>query len=172
MPVGKIDVNYELCVGCRLCAIACSLTKASTVMPSVSRIKVLQFYPGPLDIPVLCHQCLDRPCQAACPPKVSAISVDKETNATLVNDKCVGVKCSKCVKACPHTGAIAFHPSQKRALICDLCGGEPQCVKVCPTKAIAYMPGSSFDGQHYAVASPQQVAASLAYKFYPARRIR
>ena len=58
---GFIEINYELCTGCRLCEIACSLEKESGVTPEISRIKVYQFWPGPVDVPAICRLCSDHP---------------------------------------------------------------------------------------------------------------
>lgn len=51
------------------------------------------------------------------------------TGAVLVDrEKCIG--CGKCIEACP--GRIPFlHPGDKKAVICDLCDGDPECVKAC-----------------------------------------
>jgi Fe-S-cluster-containing hydrogenase component 2 len=63
----------------------------------------------------------------ACP--VSALSVDSKTGAVIV-DEGVCNSCSLCIKKCP--GTVPFlHPDSNKAVICDLCGGNPECVKVC-----------------------------------------
>jgi carbon-monoxide dehydrogenase iron sulfur subunit len=36
-------------------------------------------------------------------------------------------------------GAPSMHPEEKLVIICDLCDGDPQCVKHCPEKAIQYV---------------------------------
>jgi len=57
------------------------------------------------------------------------MSVSEVTGAILVDkEKCTA--CGACINACP--GRIPhLHPTENYALICDLCGGNPQCVKVC-----------------------------------------
>ncbi len=35
----------------------------------------------------------------------------------------------------PH-GGITLHPDTRVAVACDLCGGDPQCVKYCPEEAL------------------------------------
>jgi len=82
--------------------------------------------PG-VEIPHLCTQCHDYPCVEACP--AGALSVSKETEAVLVDrEKCTA--CGNCINACP--GKIPhIHPTDKYAIICDLCGGMPKCVEAC-----------------------------------------
>jgi carbon-monoxide dehydrogenase iron sulfur subunit len=82
--------------------------------------------PG-VEIPHLCAQCHDYPCVASCP--FGALSVEKKTSAVSV-DKSKCTACGTCIEACP--GNIPhLHPRDAYILICDLCDGEPQCVKVC-----------------------------------------
>jgi Fe-S-cluster-containing hydrogenase component 2 len=83
-------------------------------------------FPG-CEVPHLCAQCNDYPCVASCP--VQALSTDADTKAVLVDrEKCAG--CGACIRACP--GNVPFlHPGDDKATICDLCGGDPECVKVC-----------------------------------------
>lgn len=114
------------CSGCRKCEIACSLYHENRIWPEASRIRVFMLVPG-TDFPHFCAQCDDYPCVQACP--VKALSISKETGAVLVNaETCTA--CGKCIDSCP--GRIPhMHPGGKHVLICDLCNGYPQCVKVC-----------------------------------------
>jgi Fe-S-cluster-containing dehydrogenase component len=45
----------------------------------------------------------------------------------------------KCVSACPF-GAIYAHADVDYPIKCDLCGGDPKCVHVCPKNAIRMIP--------------------------------
>lgn len=118
--------DYTKCSGCRRCEIACSLFHEKKIWPEASRIRVFMLVPG-VEVPHFCAQCHDYPCVASCPE--NALSISKETEAVLVdNKKCTA--CGLCIKACP--GKIPhIHPAEKHILICDLCGGDPQCVKAC-----------------------------------------
>ena len=121
-----ILVDPLRCSGCRLCEIVCSLKHEGIIWPEASRIRVFEFFPG-INIPHSCVQCPDYPCVSACPE--GALSIDERTGAVIVNkDKCVG--CGECYKACP--GNVPRIPKGKKyVVICDLCGGDPECVKVC-----------------------------------------
>ena len=89
-------------------------------------VRVFMLVPG-AEFPHLCTQCYDYPCIESC--TFDALSVDEATSAVIVDrDKCTS--CKLCVTACP--GRVPFlHPGDNKATICDLCGGDPQCVKVC-----------------------------------------
>jgi Fe-S-cluster-containing hydrogenase component 2 len=118
--------DYLRCSGCRKCVIACSLHHEGKIWPEASRIRIFMLVPG-AEVPHFCVQCEDYPCVEACP--TDALSINKETAAVSVDrEKCTA--CALCIDACP--GNIPhIHPTQKYAIICDLCGGKPRCVKVC-----------------------------------------
>jgi carbon-monoxide dehydrogenase iron sulfur subunit len=84
------------------------------------------FVPG-IEIPHLCFQCDDPECVAACPE--GALSVDEQIGGIRVNES-LCTACGACIDACP--GRIPhMHPREDRIVICDLCGGDPECVRVC-----------------------------------------
>ena len=114
------------CSGCRKCEIACSLYHENRIWPEASRIRVFMLVPG-AEVPHLCAQCEDYPCVSSCPQ--GALSVNPKTEAVNVDEKkCTA--CGACIDACP--GNVPhLHPAKKTILICDLCDGRPECVKVC-----------------------------------------
>lgn len=118
--------DYIRCTGCRRCEIACSLRHENRIWPETSRVRIFMPFPG-LEVPHLCAQCDDYPCVKVCP--VEALSVDSQTKAVIVDqEKCIS--CGNCISACP--GKIPYlHPQTNKAIICDLCGGDTECVKVC-----------------------------------------
>lgn len=163
---GSIEINYAACTGCRLCETACSLFHEGAVWPEASRIRVEQFYPGPLDVPVICHRCFERYCVEACP--TPALAYDPDAEVVRVSDEdCI--QCQACYVACPHTGAIAPHPQRNLPILCDLCDGNPRCVAACPSNCLQWVQGSGFSPSHYVITPPEEIARSLSHLYYPAR---
>ncbi len=93
-------------------------------------------------ISMTCQNCTNPVCRSVCP--INAIYYDSKTGALLVKDTCIG--CKACVSACPF-GGITFNFDDlddqfyKKPLVvkCDLCGGDPMCVKACSRKAIEFV---------------------------------
>lgn len=132
----SIIVDADKCVGCRICEQWCSVGHFNVVNPRKARISVVRSHSDYMNYPLVCRQCPDAPCIDACPEKISALSKNTATGAVLVNEESC-IACGNCIKACPHR-AIKKHPANKCVLICDLCGGDPQCVKHCPEQAVTY----------------------------------
>lgn len=158
-----IVVRYERCNGCRLCEIACSSRHEGISFPRASRIRILPFFPS-LDIPVVCRQCETAPCLERCLQAgqatvgLTAIERDKDTNAVMIyEERCSG--CGACIDACP-AEAIFRHPKTKLAIKCDLCGGKPECVSICPEGALEYVL-TPFDAEERLMPSPSCIAADL-----------
>jgi Fe-S-cluster-containing hydrogenase component 2 len=124
-------VERRRCTGCNSCVFACSLFHEGVVRPSTARLRVLR-HQSVVDVPIICWHCPDAPCAQACPTTPKAIARDPETNVVkFVDEKtCLGDKCGNCAEACPPE-FLRPHPETGRPMFCDLCGGDPQCVKAC-----------------------------------------
>jgi len=128
-------VDIEKCTSCKQCSLACSLTKENLFDPHRGRIKIMKKEDIGLGIQLLCEQCDAYPCIEACPE--GALSRNEETGIISVNvDACN--ECELCVDACPYHG-IRLHPETNKPLICDLCGGDPYCVKHCVSGALSWI---------------------------------
>ena len=166
-----IAVDYARCSGCRICEAECALVREHSFDLWRSRIKAHRFEPQ-LDIVSLCAGCADAPCVSVCPKDVVALTRDPQTGAILLNEsKCIG--CQACIHACSkdRTAVIRMSRDGKKALgLCDLCGGDPACVKVCPEQCLSIVP-ANVDGKVLA-ANPTEIARSLSLSVYRAGRER
>jgi Fe-S-cluster-containing hydrogenase component 2 len=151
------------CMGCRLCQTACSQVKEQVIRPAIARVQVPQYFPG-VEFPVLCYQCGDEAkCIDACPVQALSLDTSKKLNTIKIDTtKCLRTTkngdCTLCQDKCPGT-AVTFHPTTKAPLICDLCGGDPACVKACYSNTL------TLKGVKMAAVLPADIAASLADQF-------
>ena len=121
----------ELCTGCLMCQLVCSLTKTGRVNPYTARIGMAHREEDLSYSPVICRHCNNPPCEPACP--VPGAMTRDDRGVVVVNEEtCIG--CMACVEACPF-GAIRVGP-EREILKCDLCGGDPLCVRYCPSRVI------------------------------------
>ena len=135
MSIQTMIVDPERCTGCRLCELVCAVKHNGVSNPSLARIHIVKWENEGFYMPMRCQHCQDAPCMAVCPK--DAIYRDKELDCVLVNhDLCIG--CKMCVSACPF-GAVGWNPKKGRIFKCDLCHGDPQCVRFCDMKAVDYV---------------------------------
>ena len=134
--LGKVlMIDYEKCTGCRLCELVCTVKHDGISNPMRSLIRVMKWESEGLYIPMSCQQCQDAPCMKACP--VKAISMNACLGRVEVDyDVCIG--CRTCVSVCPF-GAMSFNTVDRKVFKCDLCDGDPQCVRFCEVKALTYV---------------------------------
>lgn len=146
----------------------CAIKHEKQLNPVYSRIKVYQFYLGPIDVPIVCQYCEDRPCVRACP--TGALTYNTETFQSKVDEAlCTG--CRACNQSCLDNGrggCITFHPRTDKAQIYDLCDGDPQCVKYCPSDTLHYFPSSRFPKR--LAKPPELIAKQIANQFYPVKK--
>ena len=130
-----LHIDHQKCTGCRLCELVCSVSHDGKSNPARSRIRVMKWEAEGIYVPMSCQQCQDAPCQNVCP--VKAISRDDEFSRIYVDyDVCIG--CRSCVGVCPF-GAMGFNTIDKQVFKCDLCDGDPQCVRFCEEKAVDFV---------------------------------
>jgi len=123
----------EKCAGCRICETVCSLGHVGEVKPSEARINIAKIEELGFEFAVFCQQCDERFCMDVCP--VKAIQPDDNDVLVVNSEKCIG--CGRCERACPYNGIKVT--SFKKAVKCDLCGGDPMCVKHCPAEALQFV---------------------------------
>lgn len=127
-------INTEECSGCKLCMLACSLKHKKSFNLLSSRIQVRSEEITNVYIPFICEHCGEHLCVDICP--ADAIYYDENLSILKVDsERCIG--CGNCVKACPYNGI--FLDRIDKAIKCDLCNGDPVCVKYCVPQAIKYV---------------------------------
>ena len=128
----RLVINPKDCIGCHECEKACIEAHKNLGNVSKPLIKIFEWKDKKLYFPNTCAQCNPAPCMEACP--ANAMYRDPNTDAVLINqDRCI--RCRLCLSACPF-GAIDYDTSLGMTVKCDLCGGNPACVKACPTNAL------------------------------------
>jgi len=130
-------VDHEKCTGCRLCEMVCSVEHTGVNNPARSRIHVIKWQWEGFELPMVCQQCEEAPCIAVCPK--DALSRD-HVLGELNYDLCIG--CKMCVTACPF-GGMGVDTVARQVIKCDLCDGDPTCVRFCDPDALQFVPATS-----------------------------
>jgi Fe-S-cluster-containing hydrogenase component 2 len=110
----------------------CSFFHSGKIGRGGARIKVVKMEEIGVDYPVVCQQCTERYC-TRCPEK--AIQINALGQIIVSPTLCTA--CGTCEIMCP-IGAIELY--EEIPHVCDLCGGDPRCVKACTLDAIRFEP--------------------------------
>ncbi|MGB1880284.1 MAG: 4Fe-4S dicluster domain-containing protein [Gammaproteobacteria bacterium] len=136
----KLFALRNQCTECNVCEVACSLAHSpdGTINPRYSRLRIDHAPTKPSKVNPLgigfvaeiCHHCGNPPpCAEVCP--TDAFYYDPETMAAVIDqDQCI--QCMECIPGCPFD--VVFVAPSGEVLKCDLCGGDPVCVKACATR--------------------------------------
>jgi len=146
----KLKASLAKCTGCNLCVVACVASHDSgDYGTNLARLRI-----GPGRKPgqhkvmfcTLCQKCI-----AVCP--TNALRWHLETGAVeLIPGLCDA--CGECVDICPTQVIVRSDEGMRLAdgrsldwypVVCDLCGGEPECARLCPTDAIFVAERKAFD---------------------------
>lgn len=124
----RIKVDREKCSGCHLCEMVCSLFHMGVMNPERSAIRIEKDdLATSVHRPIVCRQCKVMKCLDGEEVK------DKSEQGKFLWDPGRSDQC-------PFHALTVF---EGNAYHCDLCGGRPQCVKVCTPGAIHVTKGSS-----------------------------
>jgi carbon-monoxide dehydrogenase iron sulfur subunit len=129
----QIRLNIAKCTGCGQCALTCAYKNSQKFDLAKSDIHILQWEDICLSVPQLCQQCEDAPCISAC--ATEALAFDGKTGAIIL-DKDLCTQCSVCQDECRYQVIRLDEAGYPRT--CDLCAGDPQCVKVCYPGCLTY----------------------------------
>ncbi len=125
----RLKFSKSKCIGCQLCAQACSAMHEGEYAPSKARLNIESYYDkGDLKYKdsfcILCGICAKQ-----CP--VKAITMGDH----IVVDKDICIGCGVCQRACPKK---VVKIRDEKAIICDTCEGNPACVAICPQNALTF----------------------------------
>jgi Fe-S-cluster-containing dehydrogenase component len=138
---GVVLWDRDLCSGCRTCeAICTNYNDEGRSSSAQARIILEKDYLGGKYEAKTCYQCVKPLCLHICPEEAIKVDKDSGTNARIIDDVlCIG--CGRCIEAC---GSVftpprpRFNPEFEQVVKCNLCFGDPQCVKYCPYGALRF----------------------------------
>ena len=117
----RIKIDKKRCSGCHLCEMVCSLFHLGMINTERSAIRIQKDDLGTsMNLPILCLQCREMKCVEG---EEVVVALEKKR---FLWERIRAERCP--FDALPVFGENAYH--------CDLCGGDPQCVKVCTPRAI------------------------------------
>ena len=122
----------EKCNGCMECEKVCTTAHASSVASGKPRIKVTKA--GDKYKAVMCVHCETCPPSEVCPSALLEFHGEGKYWTLDEQRRCTW---KACIPRCPHDGV--FFEGEfgvETAYTCDLCLGEPKCIKACPTGAL------------------------------------
>ena len=143
---GTIYIDYEKCVACGRCELACAVEHSrskeivasmSEPMPPQPRIRIEAS--NGFSTPLFCYHCENPQCIEVCPS--GAISKLETGQVILDEELCVG--CGACQFAC-HLGVPERRRDGRAMIKCDLCMSrlelamKPACVTACRTGSLTF----------------------------------
>ena len=129
----------EKCTGCGTCEMVCSQRNTAKIAPSSASIQVIRDEDLGKNFAILCQHCRRPLCLEACPTR----AIEKGDDGIVRINKLFCVECGLCTMACPE--AAPLRDQKTRGINkCDLCDGDPLCVKHCPEKALTFTRGKAF----------------------------
>jgi Fe-S-cluster-containing hydrogenase component 2 len=134
----QLMLSPEKCTGCRSCELICSFNRDKRFNPLNSAVSVVINDEKALAVPIMCLQCEEAYCANECPTE--ALFRDETGTVKCDMEKCTS--CGLCVDACP-LGCISINPKTEKIVKCDLCGGDPCCVKYCRPECLVFGDGDA-----------------------------
>ncbi len=123
----------DKCDGCDDCVTACALIFDEEGAIENSRIQLAKDKNNKFGL-ALCRQCGEPDCVPNCP--MGALSKDQETGIVSKDDTCIG--CKICTLSCVYAG-ITTNALTQKVMKCELCSGDPACVKACEKSALEFI---------------------------------
>ena len=158
LPGGKppaIVFDPTKCTGCNTCEMICSSRNGSPVSPASASIKVIRDEEMGKVFAIFCQHCREPLCVEVCPTR----AIEKGEDGIVRIDERFCVQCGLCTMACPEAAPLLSSNNDK-VQKCDLCEGDPECVKHCPEQALTFSKGKAL-GWIRLLRWPVQIASFL-----------
>jgi Fe-S-cluster-containing hydrogenase component 2 len=107
------------------------LNKFGECDPNKAAIRIKRDAFERYELPLVCVHCDEPICRDVCPQNAYC-----ENEGIILHDDERCMLCGICALYCPNMG-INF--TGDHLIKCDLCGGDPLCVKYCSTEAIVFV---------------------------------
>jgi carbon-monoxide dehydrogenase iron sulfur subunit len=135
-----IAFDSDGCINCRICEDVCSYHFAGAFKPAVSAIRLERagkFGKISAHVCTLCEGIAGGSiCVASCPSEALYLAdLGNGWGEVVRFDADLCIACDACQDECPEE-AVARDEDAETYNICDLCGGDPQCVRWCPEKVL------------------------------------
>ncbi len=129
-----LKVHPDRCTDCKMCLYSCALKHTGDTNPEGALLRLVALEGQAKGHAVLnCLHCPEPECVQVCPNH--AITKRADGRVSIDDDRCIG--CLLCTLACPHGGSY-FDLQANKSMVCDLCDGNPECVRMCPERAIEF----------------------------------
>jgi len=130
----KLISDQRFCSGCMACVVNCSQFREGHAAPASSRIHIDHDPFTGAYISRYCTQCEEKACARNCPAQ--AITEIEGGYLKINYELCTG--CQTCIAVCL-SAAIFYDSVTGKVIKCDTCGGDPECAKVCYTRALLWI---------------------------------
>lgn len=134
-----IEFDSDGCINCRICEDVCSYHFTGSFKPAVAAIRLQRtrkFGKIQANVCNLCEGLHGQECIQVCPTEALFLNdVGNRLGEVVKFDHDLCINCMACVYACPEE-AVAYDEDGDFYNICDLCGGDPECVRWCPENVL------------------------------------
>jgi len=127
-----VKIEYGKCPpDCVVCEEACLKAKGR----GEARIRTVHASLAGFNGAMMCNQCSQPSCIEMCPTLAIVKSLDDGV-VRIDEEKCVG--CGLCTLGCSY-GGVHYHREAKKSFKCDMCDGDPACIKACPQDVLKFI---------------------------------